>query len=290
MKNATPILITFLILSISCNQSGSSVSNGLRVLTVDEMIERVNKNEFPDPKKTICKDQDGNIIPFSDFQKLVTQEKYAADTYVDKDGEVKEFVIRKATEEDKVAAEKLKNATQRRIYPEVKTVDIDCSKLNDILQKVYEADQDTRKEESSYDPTSDHKNLETVISIINKCGMPTLREVGQTQMSAIWLVIQHAPGKYRKQYIGMLEKSAKNGDLQKTDIAMMKDRILMDDGKPQIYGTQISMNQKTGEWELYNLENPAYVNQRRKEIGFTPIEEYLTHFNLTFDIPQKKIK
>lgn len=86
----------------------------------------------------------------------------------------------------------------------------------------------------------------------------------------------------------MLEKSAENGDLQKTDIAMMKDRILMDDGKPQIYGTQISMNQETGEWELYNLENPEYVNQRRKEIGFSPIEEYLTHFKLTFDIPQKE--
>jgi hypothetical protein len=118
--------------------------------------------------------------------------------------------------------------------------------------------------------------------------MPTLKEVDQTQMSAIWLVIQHAPRKFRKQYIGVLEKSAENGDLQQTDIAMMKDRILLDDRKPQIYGTQVSMNQETGEWELYNLMDPEYVNQRRKEIGFMPIKEYLTHFNITFDIPQKE--
>jgi len=285
MKNAIHLFFIILILSTSCKQANP---NDLRILTTNEIIEIIKNNQIPNPETTVYKDQNGKIIPLSDFQKITIKEEFTSDTYVDSQGEIREFVARKATEEDKVAAKKIEKALEEHLNPEIKTVEIDCAEIKNILQKVYEADQGSRKNKNSYDSVSDHKNLETVISLINQCGMPTLNDVNQTQMDAIWLVIQHAPGKYRKQYIGLLEKAAENGDLQKTNIAMMKDRILMDDGKPQIYGTQISMNQETGEWELYNLENSAYVNQRRKEIGFMPIEEYLTHFNLTFDIPQKE--
>jgi len=58
---------------------------------------------------------------------------------------------------------------------------------------------------------------------------------------------------------------------------LMKDRMLMDEGKPQIYGSQI----KNG--KLYKLENPETVNERRKEMGLEPIEDYLKYFNIQFN-------
>jgi hypothetical protein len=58
----------------------------------------------------------------------------------------------------------------------------------------------------------------------------------------------------------------------------MKDRILMFDGKPQIYGTQI----KNG--KLYKLESPETVNERRKAMGMEPIEQYLKRYNIDFEI------
>ena len=160
----------------------------------------------------------------------------------------------------------------------VEIIEVDCSKKSQILSEVVESDQRIRKsnEYIKY-AKEDHRNQELVISIIEKCGMPTLKEVGQKQMDAIWLGLQHTENKYRVKYFPLIEKAVKNGELSKKQYALMKDRILMDEGKPQIFGSQI----KNG--KLYDLEDPKTVNKRRQEMGLEPIEVYLKKFNITFD-------
>jgi hypothetical protein len=88
------------------------------------------------------------------------------------------------------------------------------------------------------------------------------------------LGLQHTNKKYRKKYFPQIEEAVKNGDLSKEQYALMKDRILMDEGKPQIYGSQIKGD------KLYKLENPETVNERRKEMGMGTIEDYLGNFNI----------
>ena len=157
-------------------------------------------------------------------------------------------------------------------------IEVDCNKKSQILSEVYESDQRIRKtNELIKYAKEDHRNQELVISIIEKCGMPTLDEVTQENMNAIWLGLQHTENKYRKMYFPLVEKAVENGDLSKQQYALMKDRILMDEGKPQIYGSQI----KGG--KLYELENPETVNERRKEMDMETIEDYLKHFNLEFN-------
>jgi hypothetical protein len=157
-------------------------------------------------------------------------------------------------------------------------VEVDCNKKREILTEVYISDQKIRRENSLIKyAKEDHRNQELVISIIEKCGMPTLNEVNQEQMNAIWLGLQHTESKYRIKYFPLIEKAVKNGDLNKEHYALMKDRILMDEGKPQIYGSQI----KDG--KLYDLEEPETVNKRRKEMGLGPIEDYLKGFGITYE-------
>lgn len=161
----------------------------------------------------------------------------------------------------------------------VDIVEVDCTKKDSILNIVYESDQRIRKENDLIKyGKEDHRNQELVISIIEKCGMPTLAEVNQKQMNAIWLGLQHTKKKYRKKYFPQVEKAVKNGDLSKQQYALMKDRILMEEGKPQLYGSQI----KNG--KLYKLESPENVNERRKEMGLEPIEEYLKYFNIDYPV------
>jgi hypothetical protein len=61
----------------------------------------------------------------------------------------------------------------------------------------------------------------------------------------------------------------------------------MNEGKPQIYGTQV-IGRNGNELELYELKDPEYVNERRSELGFEPIEDYLMNWNINFDIKQKQ--
>ena len=160
----------------------------------------------------------------------------------------------------------------------VDIIEVDCSKKHQILSEVYESDQRIRKSNDLIKyAKEDHRNQELVISIIEKCGMPTLKEVTQEHMKAIWLGLQHSNKKIRKKYFPQIEKAVENGDLSKQQYALMKDRMLMDEGKPQIYGSQI----KNG--KLYKLENPETVNERRKEMGMGTIEEYLKYFNIEFN-------
>ena len=160
----------------------------------------------------------------------------------------------------------------------VDIIEVDCSKKREILSEVLESDQRIRKSNELIKyAKEDHRNQELVISIIEKCGMPTLNEVSQKHMNAIWLGLQHTTAKYRKKYFPKIEQAVKNGDLSKEQYALMKDRILMDEGKPQIYGSQIKDN------KLYKLENPETVNERRKEMGMGTIEDYLRNFNIQFN-------
>lgn len=161
----------------------------------------------------------------------------------------------------------------------VEIVEVDCNKKGEILDAIYESDQRVRKPNVPFKQLvkEDHRNQELAISIIEKCGMPTLNEVSQRQMTAIWSVIQHSGKKYRKKYFPQIEEAVKRGDLSKQQYALMKDRILMDEGKPQLYGSQL----KNG--KLYKLEAPDKVNERRQEMGMKPIEGYLKrNYNIEY--------
>ena len=67
----------------------------------------------------------------------------------------------------------------------------------------------------------------------------------------------------------------------KTDYAILNDRVLMEEGKPQIYGTQIKMAATIVEDELamqlclWPVEYPAALDSLRSTVGLSPIEEYL---------------
>lgn len=168
---------------------------------------------------------------------------------------------------------------------DVQLREIDCTEKASLLEEVIISDQRVRK--GSDVPFKeivevDHRNLETVLSILENCGMPTLEEVSSKQIGAIWITLQHAHDmKYRKKYFPFIEQAKDNGDLHKEQYALMKDRILMDEGQSQIYGTQI----KGG--KLYKLQNPETVNQRRKAMDMGPIEGYLKRYDIDFDVKQE---
>jgi len=276
------IYICFLLIMIlsSCNNKKYK-PEGLTKLSETELIERAKQKRRPDMQTVIFKNERGEALNFDSLLTIQNPEQWTMDNYADGNGEVKEIIIRKATAEDLELQERIRKAFTYQ--PPVELVDIDCAQKQEILQAVYESDQGTRTN-GTMDPEIDRKNLTTVISLIENCGMPTLNEVNKTQMTAIWLTIQHGDHENRKKYFPLLEQSAKNGDLRSTEIAMMKDRILMGDGKPQVYGTQIT--QKDGQWVLYELSAPVSVNKRRTEIGFGPIEDYLKRWNIEFNVKQ----
>mgnify|MGYP001159970560 FL=1 len=105
-------------------------------------------------------------------------------------------------------------------------------------------------------------------------GYPGKSVVGEESSLVAWNVLQHNPDKIPL-YLPLVKKAAEAGEIPKTSAAMMEDRYLMMEGKPQIYGTQgMTYDDARGSF-IWPIENPETVNQRRKEAGFEEtVEEY----------------
>lgn len=120
-----------------------------------------------------------------------------------------------------------------------------------------------------------HKyNAARLAAIIEQYGWPGLTLVGEDGAWAAWLIVQHSIGNptFMRECLSLLKQAASSGEAISWQVAMLEDRILMYEGKPQIYGTQYKPD-KSGQLSPYQIENPESVNDRRLAVGLNTIEE-----------------
>lgn len=130
--------------------------------------------------------------------------------------------------------------------------------------------------------SEDKKNEKRVLEIIDEYGWPGKSLVGGQANTTVWLVIQHAPLETQEKYLPLLQESVKKGESRGSNLALLEDRILMRQGKKQVYGSQIRTNPETGEQYVYPIEDPENVNKRRAEVGLGTIEEYVSRFGFEY--------
>lgn len=118
---------------------------------------------------------------------------------------------------------------------------------------------------------ADATNMERVHPIIRQYGYPGKSLVGAPTNEAVWNVIQHNPATI-PQYLPLIKEAAEKGELPFSRYATMLDRYLVNEKKEQLYGTQvISYNGQPP--FVWPIQNPAQVNQRRKQAGFNDTVE-----------------
>lgn len=130
------------------------------------------------------------------------------------------------------------------------------------------------------------ENTKNLIQLLDKYGWPTATSVTEYAAAGAALIINHTNYELRDRYFPMLEKAFKQGEAQPLRYAKMKDRLLVEEGKEQLYGTQ---------WKFENskrvphpIKAPEYVDKRRKEIGLGPLSIYLKErFDMEWNVAQK---
>jgi hypothetical protein len=250
-------------------------------LTPEELTDRA-RNQRLFYEGSVFKDSTGRIVSTEDFLALY-HHTHTTDYYADTAGIVRERVIRRVTRGDVALWLKMKQALDEG--PIFTLLPIDCSTIKDMLQQVYEKDQGNRKNYAVQDPKIDHENQQKVISIIEKCGFPSAEQAGLSGVNTVFLIIQHASLKQQEKYFTYIQQSAARGDIGWSAVAMMEDRILMGKGRKQKYGSQVT-KVGDGPWQLYPVEDPMHVNQRRAQAGLGPIEEYLANFDIVFSLQE----
>jgi hypothetical protein len=166
-------------------------------------------------------------------------------------------------------------------------VPLDTSAIQKQLAAIYDRDQKTRARGDSTEFVQyiDSCNQAQAADLISKYGWMGRSTIGPVGNYTLFLVIQHAELPMQEKYLPMLQQSVDQGESRTSDLAMLQDRILMRQDKKQIYGSQVVFNQITGDPEFYPIEDEKNVNVRRAKVGLEPLEEYATHFGITYQLP-----
>jgi hypothetical protein len=124
----------------------------------------------------------------------------------------------------------------------------------------------------------DSRNTNRMREIVERYGWPGKSIVALDGAHAAWLLVQHADAdlEFQKQCLELITQAAQEGEASWQDVAYLTDRVLVAEGKEQVYGTQIDMS--SGEPVPFPIEDEAHVNQRRESVGLGPLEDYLKFF------------
>ncbi len=132
----------------------------------------------------------------------------------------------------------------------------------------------------------DSSDLAQVEIIISTVGYPPSARVG-TSNEAIFYTLQHSPDSIMVKHYDLITKAGDDGELKKSIVALYVDRVLMNKGEPQLYGSQIRMEYKTDfkgqKYDsvfLWKLKDPDHITEMRTKMGLPPLAEYLKHFEI----------
>jgi len=150
------------------------------------------------------------------------------------------------------------------------------------ILKMVEIDQKMRsglKKGGKWENKIDVKNTREMKKIVKKYGWPDIDLVGEEGSNGAWLLVQHADldVEFQKKCLKLIKKKIKDKKISLINYAYLKDRINVNRGRLQIYGTQFYL--KNNKLVPRAIRDKKNLNKRRKKYGLE-----------TFAIYQKKME
>lgn len=124
----------------------------------------------------------------------------------------------------------------------------------------------------------DAENLSWLKRVVAETGWPGRSAVGEDGAHAAWLLAQHADTDpaFQRKCLDLLTVAAEQGEAANVPVAYLTDRVLLAEGKPQEFGTQVTA--RNGQRVPRKLRDPGSVDQRRAVVSLGPLTEYLASF------------
>lgn len=120
------------------------------------------------------------------------------------------------------------------------------------------------------------KNIPVLKEIIRKHGFPTYKLVGIEASKRFFVMVQHSDAdiEFQKLCLKKAEKFVKTKQVSTENYAYLTDRVSINSGNPQVYGTQLDYD-TAGKAVAKNVIDPINLNKRRASVGLGTIEDYL---------------
>ncbi|HYG02510.1 MAG TPA: DUF6624 domain-containing protein [Chryseosolibacter sp.] len=130
--------------------------------------------------------------------------------------------------------------------------------------------------------------------ILDRFGYPGYNLVGKKGEKHFWLMVQHCDRhpEFQERVLEKLKIEVRNKNADAKNFGLLTDRVKINSGEGQIYGTQVRYN-AVGQAYPKPLADSLNVNRRRAEVGLEPLQQYLNvmtqmHFEMNKENLQKK--
>ena len=111
-----------------------------------------------------------------------------------------------------------------------------------------------------------------MVLILDRFGLPTRSMVGPAGSDAAMLIIQHSwPLQERA---AALAKAIPSGQISPEKLAMLEDRVLVHQGKPQRFGSHFNVG-PDGVFRFAPASDTAGLDARRSAAGMPPMRQYV---------------
>ena len=123
--------------------------------------------------------------------------------------------------------------------------------------------------------------------ILKESGWPTLALVGKEGVGAtLYLVRYSREQALQAALLPVIIAAVKKGEIEKAEVALLVDRMRVDAGMKQLFGTQVkAMN---GFLVLTPIEAEKQVDDRRKQFGLPPLAAHLRDLERAYQTPLLK--
>lgn len=121
----------------------------------------------------------------------------------------------------------------------------------------------------------DAENRAWLKTVVAEVGWPGRSMAGEDGAHAAWLLAQHADRDpaFQRTCLDLLSEAVTRGEATLAELAFLTDRVLLAEGKPQEYGTQLR-GQEEG-WVPLNLRDPDHVDERRAAMTLGPLSDHI---------------
>jgi len=132
--------------------------------------------------------------------------------------------------------------------------------------------------------------------MFNTYGFLGFNKIGEEGSNNFWLIVQHCDKfpDFQKLILKSMDKEVKKGNANPSNYAYLYDRVEVNAGRKQLFGTQLEyeVNTTGRAFPKFGLVDSVNVDKIRKEYNLNPLREYLNqmttmHFEMNIEHYQK---
>ncbi len=128
------------------------------------------------------------------------------------------------------------------------------------------------------------KNTVRLCAIVKQHGWPTASLVGHDGVDAAFYVLRNgSTGSLKVDLIPAIVAAVTRGDIQRPEFAGFVDRLRLEAGLKQLFGTQATIRDRL--LVLFPIEAETQVDARRKQYDLPPLSDYLRFLEAKYRLP-----